>query len=109
MDTVVEVGIPKVLKTSKSRISVIITAIKMYIMFWKLNMAGLKMPLRATSIIPLEVTAPTKTPKLAIINMFLVLITLEPIAEFKKLTASLLTPTIKSTIASTARAAIIKI
>ncbi|ETN94255.1 hypothetical protein P278_30590 [Zhouia amylolytica AD3] len=31
----------------------------------------------------------------------------EPIAEFKKLTASLLTPTIKSATASTARATII--
>ena len=33
IETVVEVGIPKVLNTSNSNISVIITAIKMYIMF----------------------------------------------------------------------------
>ena len=33
IETVVEVGIPKVLKTSNNNISVIITAIKMYIMF----------------------------------------------------------------------------
>ena len=33
---------------------------------------------------------------------------LDPIAEFKKFTASLLTPTTKSAIAKTAKAAIIK-
>ena len=81
METVVEVGMPR----------------------------ELKIPLRATSIIPLEVTAPKNTPKLAIIMMFLTEIALEPIAEFKKFTASLLTPTTKSTIAKTAKATSIKI
>ena len=38
-------------------------------------------------------------PKLARIIMFLNEIAFEPIAEFRKLTASLLTPTIKSPIA----------
>ena len=56
---------------------------------------------------PLEKTAPMKIPALAIIIMFLKEMALEPIAEFKKLTASLLTPTIKSTTASTASATII--
>ena len=59
-------------------------------------MPGLKIPLRATSIIPLEKTAPIKIPKLAVIIMVLKLKTFEPMAEFKKFTASLLTPTIKS-------------
>ena len=72
-------------------------------------MLGLKIPLRATSIIPLEVTAPKNTPKLAIIIIFLTDIAFEPMAEFKKLTASLLTPITKSTIAKTARATNIKI
>ena len=67
------------------------------------------MPFRATSIIPLDVSAPKSTPKLAIINMFLIEMALEPKAEFKKFTASLLTPTTKSITAKTARAIIIKI
>ena len=58
------------------------------------------MPLRATSIIPLEKTAPIKIPTLATIIIVLNEITFEPMAEFKKLIASLLTPT---TISSTAR------
>ena len=41
--------------------------------------------------------------------MFLIVIALEPMAEFKKFTASLLTPTTKSTIANTAKAINIKI
>ena len=72
-------------------------------------MFGLKIPFRATSIIPLEVIAPKNTPKLAMIMMFLTDIAFEPIAEFKKLTASLLTPTTKSTTAKIAKATNIKI
>jgi len=68
-----------------------------------MNIPGLKIPLRATSIIPLEVMAPKNTPILAIIMMFLIAIAFEPIAEFKKFTASLLTPTTKSTVAKIAR------
>ena len=60
---------------------------------------GLKIPFLAISIIPLEDKAPKATPKLAKIIIFLNEITFEPIAEFKKLTASLLTPTIRSLIA----------
>ena len=60
---------------------------------------GLKIPFRATSIIPLEETAPKAIPKLAKIMMFLNEIVFEPIAEFRKFTASLLTPTIRSPIA----------
>ena len=69
-----------------------------------INSPGLKMPLRATSIMPLEKTAPTATPILATIMMVLNEIALEPMAEFKKFTASLLTPTIKSATANRARA-----
>ena len=74
-----------------------------------MNISGLKIPFRATSIIPLEVMAPKNTPKLAIIIIFLTDIAFEPMAEFKKFTASLLTPTTKSTIANTAKAINIKI
>ena len=108
IDTVVEVGIPKVLKKSSSKMSVIITAIKMIMISAKTNSAGLKIPFLATSIIPLEVMAPKAIPILATTIMVLKEIALEPIAEFKKLTASLLTPTTKSVIAKIARAAIMK-
>jgi hypothetical protein len=56
---------------------------------------------------PLENMAPIATPKLATIIMVLKDMTLAPIAEFKKFTASLLTPTTKSAMAKTARAMII--
>ena len=79
--------------------SVIITAIKMIMISEKKNMSGLKIPFLATSIIPLENTAPTAIPRLATIIIDLKLSTLDPIAEFKKFTASLLTPTTKSAIA----------
>ena len=60
---------------------------------------GLKIPLRATSIIPLEEMAPNAIPRLAKIIIFLKEIAFEPIAELRKFTASLLTPTIRSPIA----------
>ena len=65
----------------------------------KLKAPGLKIPLRATSIIPLENKAPRAIPKLANIMMFLKEMAFEPIAELRKFTASLLTPTIKSPMA----------
>jgi hypothetical protein len=46
---------------------------------------------------PLENVAPNRMPRLAIIRMVRMEVTREPMAEFKKFTASLLTPTIKST------------
>ncbi len=58
------------------------------------------MPFLATSIIPDDENAPTIIPRLATIMMVLMVPALEPMAEFRKLTASLLTPTIKSNIAS---------
>ena len=73
----------------------------------KKNISGLKIPFLATSIIPLEKTAPTATPKLARIIMFLTEIAFDPRAEFKKFTASLLTPTTKSPIARRPNAIII--
>ena len=72
----------------------------------KKNISGLKIPFLATSIIPLEKTDPTATPKLASIIMFLTEIALDPNAEFKKFTASLLTPTTKSPIARRPKAII---
>ena len=65
------------------------------------------MPFRATSIIPLEKIAPKAIPRLATIIMVLNEMAFEPIAEFKKLTASLLTPTTKSATAKAAKAIII--
>jgi len=58
------------------------------------------MPFLATSIIPLEKVVPTRIPKAAIAIMTLKGAALEPIAEFRKFTASLLTPTTRSDIAS---------
>jgi hypothetical protein len=71
----------------------------MKITSWKEKYAGLKMPFRATSIIPLENVAPRSIPTLATINMVRKEATRDPMAELRKFTASLLTPTIKSTIA----------
>ena len=76
----------------------------MYMISLKLNIAGTNIPFRATSIRPLEYTAPTKIPRLATIIMVLIEIALEPIAEFKKLMASLLTPTTISIVAKTVMA-----
>ena len=107
IETVVDVGIPRVLKKSSNNMSVIITAIKMIMISEKKNILGLKIPFLATSIIPLEKTAPTATPKLARIIIFLTEIAFDPSAEFRKLTASLLTPTTKSPTARRPRAIII--
>lgn len=71
----------------------------MYITSWKLKKLGLKRPFRATSIIPLEKVDPRIIPKLATINIVLKGATRDPMAEFKKFTASLLTPTIRSIMA----------
>ncbi len=62
----------------------------------KENMAGLKIPFLAISIIPLDDKAPTKIPTAATVKIVFFLATLDPNAEFKKLTASLLTPTTRS-------------
>ena len=104
METVVEVGIPNELKKSNRRISVIMTAMKMNIISSNMNSPGLKIPLRATSIIPLEKIAPNAMPRLAKIMIVLKERALEPRAEFRKFTASLLTPTIKSAMARKTKA-----
>lgn len=57
------------------------------------------MPWRAMSIIPFDDAAPIKTPIEATIRMVRNGAALEPIAELRKLTASLLTPTERSKIA----------
>ena len=83
--------------------SVIITAINIIMISENRNISGLNIPFLATSIIPLDDIAPKATHKLAIIIKVLKETTFDPIAEFKKFTASLLTPTIKSTIANIQR------
>ena len=57
--------------------------------------------------IPLEKMAPKAIPRLATIMMVLKEMALEPRAEFKKLTASLLTPTTRSAAARPTSAMII--
>ena len=54
------------------------------------------MPCLAMSIMPLLMVAPQKIPMAAIIMMVLNLAALAPMAELRKLTASLLTPTHRS-------------
>ena len=60
---------------------------------WNVNSPGLNMPLRATSIMPLEVTTPTIMPTEATVRMTRIEAALEPMAELRKLTASFVTPT----------------
>jgi len=103
IETVVDVGSPKVLKVSSRMTSVIITAINMIMTSLKLNCPGKKSPFLAISINPLENVAPTKTPRLATIITVLKEAALAPTAEFKKLTASFATPTIRSEKASIKR------
>ena len=50
--------------------SVIITAMKIIMISLNMKFPGLKIPFRATSIIPLEKTAPKATPILAQSNGF---------------------------------------
>ena len=53
-------------------------------------------PCLATSIMPLLIAAPANTPIAATVTIVLCLATLAPMAEFRKFTASLLTPTTRS-------------
>ena len=84
--------------------SVIITAMNMIMISLNINSPGFIIPFLATSIMPLELRAPIPTPRLATIIIVLKDTALDPMAEFKKLTASLLTPTIKSAMAKKANA-----
>ena len=81
----------------------IITARKITINSSIVKREGVKMPFLATSIIPLEKTAPRKMPALDMIGTVRIEATFEPMAEFRKFTASLLTPTIRSTTARAKR------
>ena len=60
---------------------------------WNVNIEGLNIPFRATSIIPLEDMTPRSMPTDATESMTFIPATLEPMAELRKLTASLVTPT----------------
>ena len=75
----------------------------MYMIDWKLNCSGLKIPCLAMSIIPLLMMAPKNTPIAAMIIIVRNLAAFDPIAELRKFTASLLTPTHRSDTASTKR------
>jgi hypothetical protein len=107
IDTVVEVGNPKVLKTSNKIISDIITAKKIKIRSEKEKKDGSKTPFLATSIIPLDKKAPNKIPKLEKTMIVLREATLDPIAELRKFTESLIKPTIRSKTDNTKRITII--
>jgi hypothetical protein len=76
--------------------SVIITARKITIISAKTKELGTKTPLRAISIIPFEKVAPATMPKAVTPNIIHLEPALDPMAEFKKLAASLATPTIIS-------------
>jgi hypothetical protein len=103
MDTVVEVGSAKVLKKSSRMISVIMTARNMIMISPKKNWSGWNIPFLATSIIPLEKVAPKTMPTVAISMIMIKGAALEPMAELRKFTASLLTPTTRSETANTIR------
>ncbi|MPM32362.1 hypothetical protein SDC9_78924 [bioreactor metagenome] len=98
-ETVVEVGRPSELKTSRRITSVSITARNNTIMLGNENISGWKTPLRAISIIPLENKVPSNTPTDATVRITHRGATFEPILELRKFTASLATPTLKSSIA----------
>ena len=57
------------------------------------------MPLRATSIMPLDVMTPMMMPTEATVRMTFIEAALEPMAELRKLTASFVTPTKRPEIA----------
>lgn len=79
-----------------------ITARYSSITSWNVNREGSNMSCRATPIIPLEKDAPSTTPTDAMVTTTLRLAARHPTAEFKKLQASLLTPTIRPDTESTA-------
>ena len=107
-DTVVDVGIPNVLNMSSTMTSVTITARNIVITSSKLNWSGLIIPWRATSIMPVDITAPIPTPIEAMTRTVLNFATLAPMADCRKLTASLLTPTNRSNIARLSKKTTIK-
>ena len=102
-ETVVEVGIPNVLNTSSTMTSVTMTARKSVITSSKVKRSGLMMPWRAMSIIPDDIMAPSTTPQEAMIRTVRNFATLAPMADCRKLTASLLTPTKRSNTAKQSR------
>jgi hypothetical protein len=83
IDTVVEVGKPKELNKSSKKTSLMTTARYMHITLPKVKKSGLKIPCRATSIIPLLQAAPTKTPTAATMSTCFNFAALEPTAELK--------------------------
>jgi hypothetical protein len=94
-EIVVEVGKPAVLKASRSRMLATVTATIIISSSCKRKPPGFITPLRATSIIPPEKKVPISNPVPATASITLLDATREPMAEFKKLTASLETPVIK--------------
>ena len=92
--TVVDVGSPSVLKMSSRMTLATITARNSSMISSKLNMDGTNTPLRATAIMPLEKTAPSSTPAAATATTVLRRAALQPREAFRKLQASLVTPTI---------------
>jgi hypothetical protein len=91
------------LKTIKYQIGVTITAKNTIITSWKEKWDGNIIPCLVTSIIPDDMVAPRSTPNDATINTTLKVATLAPIADCKKFTASLLTPTKRSKTAKQSR------
>ena len=91
--TVDDVGSPRSLNRSSTMMLVATTAMNTIITSRNEKLSGCMMPWRATSIIPADMSAPVSTPIDAMTRMVLNVPALAPIADDKKLTASLLTPT----------------
>ena len=73
------------------------------------NRDGSNMPLRATSIMPVDVTAPTMIPTDATAMITRTGAALEPMAELRKLAASFITPMKRPVTARSAMAANINV
>jgi len=99
----VDVGRARELKTSRSNTLASITATNIIVISGKVNSSGWKIPFLATSIIPVENKVPNINPILATNIITQRGATLEPIAELRKFTASLLTPTINPMTAKTSK------
>ena len=85
--------------------SVSMTARKTTISSGMVKNWGWKIPFRATSIMPLEKSTPARIPKIATQRMTRRGATRDTTDEFRKLTASLLTPTTRSEMARAKRIA----
>ena len=107
--TVVDVGRPMVLYMSSRMMLASMTDRYRIITSRNENMLGWNMPLRATSIMPLEVAAPTMMPMEATAMMIFNDAAFEAMAELRKLAASFITPMKRPVMARTTITANMKV